>query len=301
MDALCTDQPVGRFWNSWIISTIRACESRWLLSTHLLLSLYIEAHESSLTTHRLKLSLNYALKLKSMPENPAYSCVFEPQNTKLFEESESKVPPLGIRILPHLEKSKLNLNLVDDAPSLDIVPWKLSVPAVCFDLASFKKDTANPEIYKQLCLQLWIPFIRRKKITDGSETEEGVAEVAVSTKWIKKSFTCWLPDDSSVYTAELRAIPLALKHVYYSKEKSFLILSNSFSVLQSILNLKYDHPVLVQILELYTEMTREGREIVFIWVPGHVGIRGNSAADSAAKVALDGWAHPILRPKTMLK
>ena len=35
-------------------------------------------------------------------------------------------------------------------------------------------------------------------------------------------------------------------------------------------------------------MTREGREIVFIWVSGHVGIRGNSAADSAAKDALDG-------------
>ena len=35
-------------------------------------------------------------------------------------------------------------------------------------------------------------------------------------------------------------------------------------------------------------MTREGREIVLIWVPGHVGIRGNLAADSATKDALDG-------------
>ena len=81
-------------------------------------SLYVEAHELSLTTRRLKLSLNYVLKLKSLPENPAYSCVFEPENTKLFEASESKVPPLGIRIIPHLEKSKLNLNLVVDASSL---------------------------------------------------------------------------------------------------------------------------------------------------------------------------------------
>ena len=77
-------------------------------------------------------------------------------------------------------------------------------------------------------------------------------------------------------------------------------ISDSLSSLQSILNLKYDHPALVQILELYTETTREGREIVkFIWVPGHAGIWGNSAADSAAKDALDalGWAHPIIRPK----
>ena len=64
-------------------------------------------------------------------------------------------------------------------------------------------------------------------------------------------------------------------------------ISYSLSSLHSVLNLKYDHPVLVQILELYTEMTREGREIVFIWVPGHAGIWRNSAADSAAKDALD--------------
>ena len=84
------------------------------------------------------------------------------------------------------------------------------------------------------------------------------------------------------------------------KKKSFLILSDSLSSLQSILNLKYDHPVLVQI-EVYTEMTREGREIVFIWVPGHVGIRGNSAADSAAKDALDGDISVELIPFSDLK
>ena len=48
-------------------------------------------------------------------------------------------------------------------------------------------------------------------------------------------------------------------------------------------------------------MTSEGREIVFIWVPGHVGIRGNSAADSAAKDALDGDISVELIPFSDLK
>ena len=59
---------------------------------------------------------------------------------------------------------------------------------------------------------------KKKKITDSSKTEEGVAAAAVSTKRMNKPFTCRLPDDSSIYTAELRAILLALKHVCYAKD-----------------------------------------------------------------------------------
>ena len=64
-----------------------------------------------------------------------------------------------------------NLNLADDVPSLDIVPWKLSVPTVRFDLASFKKDTTNPEIYKQFYLQLISEYtLSEFCFTDGSKT-----------------------------------------------------------------------------------------------------------------------------------
>lgn len=36
------------------------------------------------------------------------------------------------------------------------------------------------------------------------------------------------------------------------------------------------------------ELIRDGKEIVFIWVPGHLATGGNSATDPAAKDALDG-------------
>ena len=59
--------------------------------------------------------------------------------------------------------------------------------------------------------------------------------------------------------------------------------------------MKYDHPFLIKIYELYSDLVRDGKEIVFIWVPGHVCISGNSAADSAAKDALDSDVSEIRR------
>ena len=53
--------------------------------------------------------------------------------------------------------------------------------------------------------------------------------------------------------------------------------------------MKYDHPVLIKVYELYSDLIRDGKEIVFVWVPGHTGISVNSAADFAAKDAQDGY------------
>ena len=64
-------------------------------------------------TDAKKLSMNYVLKLNTCPNNPAYSCVFEPPNSKLFEKSRL-TPPLGVRILPLFEDSKIDLDVVDD-------------------------------------------------------------------------------------------------------------------------------------------------------------------------------------------
>ena len=68
--------------------------------------------------------MNYVLKLKTSPDNPAYICVFEPPNSKLFEKSILS-PPLGLRIIPLFEDSKIDLDVVDDTtvsdPSLESI------------------------------------------------------------------------------------------------------------------------------------------------------------------------------------
>ena len=61
-------------------------------------SLYVEAGEPSLSLRRLKLSLNYVTKLKSLPNNPAYSCVFHFPFLHKYEANPSVIPPLGVRM-----------------------------------------------------------------------------------------------------------------------------------------------------------------------------------------------------------
>ena len=67
---------------------------------------------------------------------------------------------------------------------------------------------------------------------------------------------------------------LPLKQAYQSKERKFIIFSDSLSTLQVLGKLKTDHPQL-QIQNLLQKINADQKEIVFMWVPGHVGIGGN--------------------------
>ena len=110
--------------------------------------------------------------------------------------------------------------------------------------------------------------------TDGSKVDEKVAAAAVSSVAPNSPFSCRLRDHCSIYTAELQAILFALKQVYQSKEKEnkLMIFSDSLSALQMIGNLKTDHPLLIQIQELLRKINADKKEIVFVWVPRHIGI-----------------------------
>ena len=64
----------------------------------------------------------------------------------------------------------------------------------------------------------------------------------------------------------------------------------------------HDHYIIAKILELHLELTRDGKEAVFVWVPGHVGYREiNLAADSASTDAHDGDFSDELIPFSDLK
>ena len=90
-----------------------------------------------------------------------------------------------------------------------------------------------------------------------------------------------------IYTTELQAILFALKQAYHSQKCKFMIFSGSHLASQVLEKLKSDSPLLIQIQNILHKIDVDQKEIVFVLVPGHVGIHGNEAADRTAKEALD--------------
>ncbi|GFW95649.1 putative RNA-directed DNA polymerase from transposon BS [Trichonephila clavipes] len=52
------------------------------------------------------------------------------------------------------------------------------------------------------------------------------------------------------------------------------------------------HPTVIEIL-LLRKLERQGFDIIFSWVPGHVGILGNEQADTAARSMSDHMQRPV--------
>ena len=91
-----------------------------------------------------------------------------------------------------------------------------------------------------------------------------------------------LPSACSVFTAELYAIYRAVKHTETTNWTKIVIFSDSLSVLQAIKSFSSKCHYMFKLQKI---LACSNKEIVFEWVPAHVGISGNSQADEAAKSA----------------
>ncbi|GFW39040.1 RNase H domain-containing protein [Trichonephila clavipes] len=66
------------------------------------------------------------------------------------------------------------------------------------------------------------------------------------------------------------------------------------SALESLYFLtEHRHPTVTEILLLLRKLERKGFDIIFSWIPGHVGILGNEQADNAARSMSDPMQRPV--------
>ncbi|GFV37184.1 RNase H domain-containing protein [Trichonephila clavipes] len=95
-----------------------------------------------------------------------------------------------------------------------------------------------------------------------------------------------LDTSCSIFTAEAVAIYRALQLIDSNMPRKYCIYTDSMSVLEALENYNDRcHPVVCKILDITSRLYSKGLDIVFCWLPSHVGIIGNEQADSAAKSA----------------
>ena len=95
-----------------------------------------------------------------------------------------------------------------------------------------------------------------------------------------------LPTEIPIFTTEDRAIYLALDIISKSKDKKFIIFSNSLSVLRSLSFIKLEIPLIIKLLSRLDSIFNS-KEIIICWIPSHIRVRGNKRANSVAKTVLD--------------
>ncbi|GFW06952.1 RNase H domain-containing protein [Trichonephila clavipes] len=160
------------------------------------------------------------------------------------------------------------------------------------------KDPKNPLSYRPIALTSCLSPVVFQRVfayhrsqysrysaiyTDGSKRADYVG-CGVVIEDIMHGYR--LDTSCSIFTAEAVAIYRALQLIDSTMPRKYCIYTDSMSVLEALENY-HDrcHPVVCTILDITSRMYSKGFDIVFCWLPSHVGIIGNEQADSAAKSA----------------
>ena len=246
-------------------------------------SLYAEANEPSLNLRRKKLSLQYYLKLKANRENPTHKAVFEPLYKDEFIQKDRIIPPFSLRCEADMNCIDIDLEDVANHKISEVPLWTCKSPTYNYYLASDRKATTDPMIFKNKFLEIKEKYYTHEEIyTDGSKDGKKVASAAILDGEL---YQFRLPNNSSVFSAEIKAIDLALNHIEQDAYWRYVIYTDSLSAMKALEGEKTDNPLVVNLLEKLSRLC-ERADIVFCWLPSHIGISGNEEADKAAKDAL---------------
>ena len=228
--------------------------------------------------------------------HPTYQNVFSDRYHLLYRTKKRSRPAFYERINQYQKKFQIEFPKLFQQDHLMPPPWIVNKPRCITKLKQYDKNETNTNLIKTELLIILDSFPKSDKIfTDASKNNDGTgAAIVTPTSVIKfKLSKC-----TSIYTAELYAILQALIYIQDSDTKSHIVLSDSLSAINSLGNSFSHHPLVQRLYRVLHEVSGRGKEIVFVWIPSHIGIVGNEQADRAARAAIED-PDSILVPNSM--
>ena len=250
------------------------------------LALAVEANLPPLWLRRIELTLRYASRVQSDASHSAY---FSLQRMRyLYDHRRVSAPkrsgfPIGARIRKYaiMLDTSIPLNL-RPAPNHD-PPWLMVKPRTIDLPILSKKDSTHAEIQAAFNETYHDYSDFMFFYTDGSKDDVSTACAFV---FGEAYFSDRLPENTSVFNAELFAILRAIQFIRSRRVPKAVICSDSKSALQSLQRNGNFRTIQQLIRQLLHCADVNHQEIRFMWTPSHVGICGNEKADRRAKQAL---------------
>jgi len=249
-----------------------------------------ECGELPLALRRRRQQLRHSVKILSTPDHPASSVLMDHWANHYGRRTQT----IYAKVKDFFEIYDWKLPIIDLKPDVD-PPW--TKDPFCVDCSlSTVLSKSDPELNcKVLALDMIEGYSDRLHIyTDGSKDKEGHVACSVWVPERKESVKLRLPDNLSVFTAELvairEALVLARDYCNAGESRNIAIFSDSLSVVQSLDSSRpHSRP---DILKQMSDLKKSFTESVMIaWIPSHVGIGGNEMADEIAKEAVN---HPTV-------
>ncbi|XP_063416806.1 uncharacterized protein LOC134699047 [Mytilus trossulus] len=183
--------------------------------------------------------------------------------------------------------SENNVVIYRESP---IPPWHFTVPIVNTYLKDYISKKDLPHLIKsEANIMIDTQYKHHLKIfTDGSKDPNSNAGCAFVIPELKINKGFKLNNHLSIFMCELTAIYLCISWLQDFLPFNVVIFVDSLSALQALkipLN-KIRNQFLLDIHFLLRSLYHSGTNIIFEWIPSHVGIQGNELADFHAKQAL---------------
>ncbi|XP_058817692.1 uncharacterized protein LOC131681001 [Topomyia yanbarensis] len=221
--------------------------------------------------------------------NPIYEQLRDIEN---YEGDEEKLTYLEKQYLKHqnIFKNISPILTIKEHSSLEEFEINMNIGVV------FKKQNANPKMMKQMVLGLLNgKYTNQTKIYTDASMFDGTCGIGVFVESRNKKITLRLEHQTSIMTAELIAIKVAIDEIRRSQLRNAVILTDSLSSC-TLLDHSLKHLERNEIADEIIRVCRE-RKIDIQWIPSHINIRGNDLADSLAKHGAQHGElleHPIL-------
>ena len=245
-------------------------------------AMQVECGEQPLELRREQQQLRYGVKISSIKDHQT-ATILKADKRKIKRNKTSYAKQTANYI------TDIKITHEIDGPQISPTPpWHFKAIQIIYDLhRTINKETA-PEIIQQAALQIINDHPSHVKIyTDGSKDNMGRVGSGVFISDLDVGLTFRLPNCLSVYTSELVAIREGLRFIRDNNIQNAIILSDSLSALQSLETGKsISRPnLLIEILMILSDISRQQTNVLFAWVPSHVGIQGNEIVDKLAKLA----------------